>query len=254
MQAFLTKFEQLQGFLDHLHSDYVFDKFMDGLKEEIRYYVEASKPTNFKEAVAMAKIFESKYNSTKKSNMPSHYTKSNPYTRTIPSKPIKPVSQTHSIPTRRSIENLAKSRGITLEELIDKRRKNLCYGCNERWHVGYQCKNKQVYILEGIMNLEGEELYTKDGCAHDEEAHENEDKEESPAITFHAMCRIPLLHTIIITGIIQGRQVQILIDSGSTHSLIDEALARRLKLSVDESRRYEVMVANGERLQGDRYM
>lgn len=36
VQSYLTRFEQLQGLLPHLHPDYVFDKFLDGWKEDIR--------------------------------------------------------------------------------------------------------------------------------------------------------------------------------------------------------------------------
>ncbi|KAL2506908.1 Uncharacterized protein Adt_22529 [Abeliophyllum distichum] len=57
----------------------------------------------------------------------------------------------------------------------------------------------------------------------------------------HKMIRIP--------GRIKGNQISILIDSGSTHSLIDERLVKSLGYTCDLSKPLEVTVANGQMLE-----
>ena len=49
-----------------------------------------------------------------------------------------------------------------------------------------------------------------------------------------------------VMGRIKHRSVVILIDSGSTHNLIDAALVSHLHINVDTSQVLEVKVANGD--------
>lgn len=65
---YLNKFEQLQGLLDPLPPKYLLEKFVDGLKDEIRYDVQASNPVDFREAVSLAKIYEGKWAVSRKTN------------------------------------------------------------------------------------------------------------------------------------------------------------------------------------------
>ncbi|KAL2465320.1 Uncharacterized protein Adt_41171 [Abeliophyllum distichum] len=57
----------------------------------------------------------------------------------------------------------------------------------------------------------------------------------------HKMIRIP--------GRIKGNQISILIDSGSTHSLIDERLVKSLGYTCDLNKPLGVIVANGQMLE-----
>ncbi|KAL2532583.1 Uncharacterized protein Adt_05934 [Abeliophyllum distichum] len=59
-----------------------------------------------------------------------------------------------------------------------------------------------------------------------------------------------LIHkTIKIPGKIKGKQISIMMDSGSTHSLIDERLVKSLGYTCDLSKPLGVTVANGQMLE-----
>lgn len=54
-----------------------------------------------------------------------------------------------------------------------------------------------------------------------------------------------------ILGTIMQCQLTILIDSGSTHNFIDPIIIRKADLPSQSDATFEVMVANGERLNGN---
>lgn len=69
VRTYLTEFEQLQGLCDALLDQFLLEKFIDGIKEEIRYDVLALHPVEVREAVHLAKIFECKRASKKKNKL-----------------------------------------------------------------------------------------------------------------------------------------------------------------------------------------
>lgn len=91
------------------------------------------------------------------------------------------------------LESLAKSKGLTPNQIIEMRRQNLCYGCKEKWSRDHKCKNLQVYVLEGMMRLQRWE------GSNESEVPITESKvqvEETLAITLQDLCGIPALSTI----------------------------------------------------------
>lgn len=114
---------------------------------------------------------------------------------------------------------------------------------------------EQVYIMEEFMSLEEtEELEQQDDQEHSESPPtETNNSENVYAITLNALCSIPTLNTIRVQGHIDGKNIRLLIDSGSTHGFINSGIAtKHLGLPIQESTAYEVQVANGERIQGNR--
>ena len=54
-----------------------------------------------------------------------------------------------------------------------------------------------------------------------------------------------------ILGTLRNCQLSILIDSGSTHNFIDPIIIRKANIPTRSDAVFEVMVANGDRLQGN---
>lgn len=54
-----------------------------------------------------------------------------------------------------------------------------------------------------------------------------------------------------ISGLIDGRRLHILIESGSTHNFVNSRVAKKLRCRPVTTSAFEVMVANGERLRCD---
>ena len=69
-----------------------------------------------------------------------------------------------------------------------------------------------------------------------------------PEISFHAMTGTEHPQTMRVIGQIKNKKVTLLIDGGSTHNFIDEAIVSKLALPVNREKKFQVMVANREKI------
>ena len=130
---------------------------------------------------------------------------------------------------------------------MEERKKELCYNCDKKWGLGHKCKNAMLFLLDyvelaqennnfGVHITELEENGNADQIGQDQEEAE---------ITLYALSSTLISGTMRVIGRIKHRFFVILIDSGSTHNVIDAALASQLHFHVDTSQILEVKVANG---------
>ena len=70
-----------------------------------------------------------------------------------------------------------------------------------------------------------------------------------PEISFNAMIGTEHPQTMRIVGQLKNKTVIFLIDSGSTHNFIDEAIVSKLALTINREKKFQVMVANREKIE-----
>ena len=113
---------------------------------------------------------------------------------------------------------------MTTQELDAKRAKGLCYKCNSKWTRGHKCEENKLFIIEDCGEEEGEE--------GEEDMVQlspiEDDEEECPTLSIHALAGISTPQTLKVEGYIKKEKVIILIDSGSTHNFINKKLADQL--------------------------
>ena len=80
---------------------------------------------------------------------------------------------------------------------------------------------------------------------------ESEPPHAVPEISLHALSGVSTPRTMLVTGLVRGRQLHILIDSGSTHNFVSLKFAKRLGYPTTSALAFQVMVTNGERLRCD---
>ncbi|KAJ0037505.1 hypothetical protein Pint_22753 [Pistacia integerrima] len=68
------------------------------------------------------------------------------------------------------------------------------------------------------------------------------------AISLHALLGQRNPSTIRMSGHLQGQQVEVLIDGGSTHNFIQERVAIHLGLPIVASTNFNVMIGNGDHM------
>ncbi|GAV69255.1 gag-asp_proteas domain-containing protein [Cephalotus follicularis] len=105
---------------------------------------------------------------------------------------------------------------------MDERRlKNLCFWCDEKFVPRHKCKNRQVYMMEvkEVMDEEGKDGL--DGC-------ENEGTNQQRELSLHALIGAMGQQTMQVVGMLGRRPIQALIDSGSTHNFLSTRLAHKL--------------------------
>ncbi|KAL2249963.1 UNVERIFIED_CONTAM: Transposon Ty3-G Gag-Pol polyprotein [Sesamum indicum] len=124
-----------------------------------------------------------------------------------------------------------------------RRENNLCYNCDEVFVPGHKCKVRYSYVL---MNEEEVKAYEEDNGQLEEQTEGVE--EEDVTVSIHAMCESIGNGTLRIKGQVNGREIHILIDSGSTHSFIDEKVVRALNLETEEVTPMKVSVVDGYKL------
>lgn len=124
---------------------------------------------------------------------------------------------------------------------MKKRRKGLCIACDEPYFKGHQCKSPHLFMMipteEDAELGEGEEKLVESGKEAEvaEEAH----------ITLHALSGHAVNNTIRVIGMVKGKPLSILIDSGSTNNFLDTQVAQKLKFSLEDVKPVAVTVADG---------
>ena len=101
----------------------------------------------------------------------------------------------------------------------ERHSKDLCYNCDEVYTRGHQCK--WLFWLE----VEDEEEADLEIQQIPEQALD----QQAPEISLHAMNGAPSPQTLQLGGTVCGKPIQVLIDTGSTHSFVDAQFASRLK-------------------------
>ena len=125
----------------------------------------------------------------------------------------------------------SRFRRLTPVEMQEKRRNGQCYFCPEPYNKEHQCAAKGVFPLD----LADDE---------DDPLSEINDLE----ISLHALTGLKAMDSMLLQVTVGEAQLRALVDTGSTHTFIQFALAQRLGLTVTPRAGLNVMVANGDRV------
>uniref|UniRef100_A0A2N9HKA3 RNA-directed DNA polymerase n=1 Tax=Fagus sylvatica TaxID=28930 RepID=A0A2N9HKA3_FAGSY len=238
--AYKGQFESISNRIRNLSDMHKLSCFMSGLKDEIRLAVKMQGPRNLSEAYALAKIQE-EYLITCKRSQRSQYegNRSN-------------WSQQNLIPGNARVESKGiESRQLnpkpplpvqklTPVQMSERRKKGLCYNCDEKWSTNHKCRTMKLYIMEEVDLDEDLEQVIE------EESELTEESEESAEITLCALLGSTSPSTMRVVACINGKKAVVLIDTGSTHNFLDHELAKSLRFGIDTSSCFGVKVANGE--------
>ncbi|KAL4348459.1 hypothetical protein GQ457_17G002920 [Hibiscus cannabinus] len=236
VENYQEKFEELKPYMllqnASLDEGYFVSSFVSGLKEELKHKVKVHRPGTLSEAYRQAKLYElalefetkkQKYN-IRNFNSPVQNMQARNYNVPPPQKP-------------------ATNTPNTKQSLVEYRRThNLCFKCGEKFVPGHQCKMKQLNSMEE-EEIQGE---------LEELVDETEEKEGNQAdgtleISINALIGSVGCNTLRIQGTIKGRPLNILVDSGSTHSFITSRWAKE-GLELVQTHPLAITVANGEKL------
>lgn len=143
------------------------------------------------------------------------------------------------------------TRHLPYPEYVRRRDKGLCYHCGLAFGTGHRCPEKSLRV---VILAEDEEL----NDAGEIVALETETGEEEPVDkgTPEASCQwlelslcsargLTQAQTMKLRGLVQGKDVVILIDSEASHNLISIKLVNRLGMAVDHTTSYAVRLGDG---------
>ena len=126
---------------------------------------------------------------------------------------------------------------VSQAEKAERARLGLCYYCPEKWVTGHVCKQRLL-------------CYADDGDDFDEEVVQTAEEVlvESDVSHVHAMNGSHRSRPLKNMGLIQGRDVSILIDTGRDRDFLHPCVAETLHLPLSPIRPFKVIVGNGETL------
>jgi hypothetical protein len=124
-----------------------------------------------------------------------------------------------------------------------RKARGLCFICGERWARDHQCKGTvQLHVIQEILGLfPPEETEQEQSSSSDSSA-------ELQLLTAVTAIKDPSTLTFQLTGVIQGQQVQFLVDSGSTHSFLNSTFLPQFSSIQTLPHLLRVKVANGQQL------
>ncbi|XP_058775850.1 uncharacterized protein LOC131650137 [Vicia villosa] len=248
-----TKFEQLGNQVVGLPHDAILNCFISGLNADIRNEMAIQKPTNISQAIGLAKLIEAKLKDSKpKFSKPyvTTYPKPNPTTNTSSTQksntsnsaqvPFRPKSPYTTQPAHLPIKKLSQT------QIQERRAQGLCFNCDEKFIPGHKCSTGRFLIL-----LSDEEVFDHTQLADEEK--EDDPQTESADTYFqlstHALTGQFSPQTLKFKGLIGGLTVMVLVDTGSTHNILQPRIAHHLNLPTTPIPQFSVMVGNGSHLQ-----
>ncbi|KAH7529512.1 hypothetical protein FEM48_Zijuj05G0191900 [Ziziphus jujuba var. spinosa] len=103
---------------------------------------------------------------------------------------------------------------------------------------GHRCQRPQFFMIEEPIPSDQEDEPTP--------VEELQNLETFPEISLQAITGAMRPQTFYVTRVIKNWDVTVLIDGGSTHNFIDQALVKRLGLPMDGTSKLPIMMANGD--------
>ncbi|KAA8526488.1 hypothetical protein F0562_008310 [Nyssa sinensis] len=228
--------------VDGLPESFLIGCFIAGLRDDIRLDVKVKQPRTLVDAIGVARLVEER-NHLQTKLIPPFRSQSVPSTPRATPNPTAgvlgppPNQRMHPSPNTPP----TTFRRINTQEARERRKKGLCYYCDEKFAPGHRCKRPQLFMIEdspqaSIENVEGIQL-------------ETEHHEAIPEISFHAITGTQHPQTIRVLGKLKNKNVMVLIDGSSTHNFIDQAIVSKFGLPVIQDKKFQVMVANQEKIE-----
>ncbi|XP_061968341.1 uncharacterized protein LOC133691764 [Populus nigra] len=235
--AYQEAFERLSHQVDGLPEGFLIGCFVAGLRDEIHIDVKIKHPHTLTEAIGVARLIEERNLLQRKTHLPIRSSSMN-----LPSRA--PANSAAGVlgppPSQRPNLSPTSFRRITTQEARERREKGLCFYCDEKFKPGHRCERPQLFMIEDSSNTSLEEEIT--------DTEDIINSEDMPKISFHAIAGAEHPQTLRVLGQLGNKKVTVLIDGGSTHNFIDQVVVTKFGIPINRSQRFQVMVANREKI------
>lgn len=137
---------------------------------------------------------------------------------------------------------------LTQAQLHERHTQRLCYYCVEKYVISHRCRAHKFLLLfvdDDELALVGK--LTDMTCI----LIASEDPEEPQLHLYlfaQALTRVPSPQTLHFKRSINGQTMMILMDSKSSHNILQTRWANQLRLTLDPTLSFVVMVGNGDHL------
>jgi hypothetical protein len=236
-----ANFEKISNRVYGLPHDAILNCFISGLQPEIRSELAIQRPYNISQAIGLAKLIEAKIKDSKP-KYSKHFSTQYVSTQLTKNSPISTTNNANPNPTSK-----LPIRRITSAQRNERRTQGLCFHCDEKFVPGHKCSTGRFLLL-----MTEEEEYVE----IEEPTPERTNQEPTTATneTFFQLSPQALTgqlspQTLKFKGLLHGLTVTVLVDTGSTHNILQPRIASHLHIPTKSIPNFSVMVGNGSHLE-----
>ena len=208
------RFQALLARAGPLEEDQRVQLFTGGLLPPLSIDVRIQNPQSLAAAMSLARQFELREQYTAPAPRAAHrpLLPAPPPRLALPAPPApKPATPATITVEGRQIKRLTQA------EQEERRRKGLCYNCDEKYTRGHNRVCQRLFLLEGIEEDED------DGTPED---FGDAGAEDAPVFSLQAIAGVSFTDTMQVAVTLGTASLIALLDSGSTHNFISEAAAQ----------------------------
>jgi hypothetical protein len=241
VERFSELVDQLSAYGHVVDPVYYAMRFIDGLRPDIRAVLTLHRPSNFASAAALAMLQDDVGGQAKSSKKyDSFYGSCQAPRGPLPLPPLLKL-------IKLQLQCYLRKRlcdGKSLEERMAalrayRKAKGMCIRCAEKWHKEHKCSpTVQLHVVQELL-----ELFQLDDMEQLSIACE-QSYQLFVAISTEALTRKESPQTMCFEGLLQGKSIQILVDSGSTHTFINQRLACSIACNQRQESHVKVQIAN----------
>jgi hypothetical protein len=224
-------------------------KFLDGLKYNIKNALALHKPRIVDVALSLALMQEEilEASSRRFPSRPRDYSRSAVKFTTSTSPTTSPFADVGILPTVDKIHSAAPAKpkwDSKLAALQAQRRKlGLCMKCGDKWARNHTCPaHVPLHVVEELLDA----IHVED--TDNEEDDSSNIDEEMLAISLAVAEGFQGRKTIKLQGLINKKEILILIDFGSSGTFISSTVAQQLGLPLEDAPPVKVTIADGAQL------
>lgn len=242
----MSEFEELANRVVGLPAPFLLRCFVSGLAPDIRREVQAHQPLTLVQVAGLAHLQEEKLQDSRLSSRPRPRPPPPSPTFPLPSPCLPPLPPLLPSPPRPSPVSTVCS--LSPEELASRRECGLCFTCDEKFHRGHRCASRVHLLIADEDDPPDPASSNIDPI--DPTPAPQEGPDPYPAqISFNSLAGHIAPETLHLVATLSGQAVLLLVDGGSTHNFIQQALVTQLCLPCRTTTPLKVMVGNGQHLE-----
>lgn len=236
VSEYQTQFEKLCNRVYGLSPDALLNCFISGLYPEIRKEIAILKPPSITQAIGLAKLIEAKLKDSRTKQFRTSFHQTPSSSNNLSPSLIPSSTTTNPSPT-------LPIKRLTSAQMQECRAQGLCYNCDAKFILGHRCNTLQFLLL-----LAEDEEENPANPLLIEEVPEGESDAIYRLLSPEAISGYTSPKALKFSGLIKGLPVTILVDTGSTHNIIQPRIAHHLHLFHNSIKPFTMMVGNGANL------
>ena len=141
--AYKSQFEMLSNRIRNLPKSHKLSCFLSGLRDEIRLAVRMQNPRTLSATFGIAKIQDEYLFTCKKVYRPFHESSKINWQESLMKKHDSKAESSTKVPIQK----------ITSTQIEERRKKGLCYYCDEKWQPKHKCKGLKLFMTDEVQEV-----------------------------------------------------------------------------------------------------